>query len=83
MALPRSRDRLGNRGRIAGDGEVEVDHVALQGRVADRTAGDPNTVPVGQRTLRQANQRRRGKPLRGGAHAGSLGTRAEIPQVTS
>ncbi len=75
-------DRLGDSGGVAGHGEVEVGHVAPERRVAHCAAGDPDALGAGKRISRQRHDRRRGKALRD-AHAGSRGTLAEIPQVTS
>ncbi len=79
---PGPGDCLGDRRRVAGDGEVEVDHVAPQRRVPDRAAGDPNPLPLAQRAAGENHRRRRGESL-ADTHAGSRGTLAEIPQVTS
>ena len=63
-------DRLGGGGGVAGDGQIEVDHVPSQRRVADGAADDPNPLAAGKRPSRQGDRRRRGKPL-GNAHTAS------------
>ncbi len=76
-------DRLGQRGRVAADGEIEVDDLAPERRVANRPADDPGPLPLARRPARQADQAGGTEPLRDRAHTVSRGTRAEIPQLTS
>ncbi len=82
MAATLTGHRLGEGRRIAGGGEVEVGHLASQGGVADRATGDPNSLAAAQSPACQRHQRRGRKALGHNAHV-ALGTRAEIPQVTS
>jgi len=76
-------DRLGYRRRVASDGEIEVDDVASQGRVANRAAGNPDRILFADRSARQLDQRCGGKTFADRTHTASRGTLAEIPQVTS
>ena len=82
MATARASDRLGRDRRIAGDGKIEILHLTLQRRVAHRATDDPNALAPNQRPPREVHRRGSGKAL-AETHAGSRGTRPEIPQVTS
>ncbi len=75
-------DGLGDALGVAGDGEVEVGHLAAELRVADRAAGDPDTVLAGERPPGESDQRR-GFEAFAEAQASTRGTRAEMPQVIS
>ena len=84
----RRGDRLRRRLGAAGDREVEVGHLAAEGRVADGAPDDPGVDPgsPGPRGRARPPAPPRVAPRAHGmprAHALSRGTRAEIPQVTS
>jgi hypothetical protein len=82
VAATLAGDRLRGHGGIAGDGKVEVDHLAAQRRIANGAAGDPNPLLGGQGAPGQRDRRSGGEAI-GEAHAAARGTLAEIPQVTS
>ena len=76
-------DRPRRSGGVSGDGEVEVGDLEAERRVADRPAGDPGGLAVRQRPSRDRDRPRRAETIAEAAHANTLGTRAEIPQVIS
>ncbi len=83
-----ARDASRNRGRIAGDREVEVDDRARHEGVAHGAAHDPCVARALARERPGGHLDRlgAGERLRDRGHrepTSSRGTRAEIPQVTS
>ena len=64
VAAALARHRLCHHRGVSGHGEVEVDHLAAERRVAHRSAGDPDPLSPAGRPPRQADQRRHPQPLR-------------------
>ncbi len=82
-------DLAGRLPLVARDRQVEVPDLPAEGRVADRTADDPGSVPPAESSLARAYGRSGGQQLcDGGTHGPAertctRGTRGAIPQVTS
>ena len=80
LSLP--GNRLGGGRDVAADGQIEVDHVEAQRRIADGATDYPDLLAAGKRPPGQSDRRGCRESL-SDAHAASRGTLAEIPQVTS